>query len=169
MSKPIEVPPIEVPDAPYPAPYVHDRKVRFGHSDAARIAYTIRLFDYAMEAIEGWFEEVLGNSWYDLNTVHGVGSPFVHGDLDIQAPLRPGEGVAVTVLVEETGRSTVRFRVTGVRGDGVPSFAGAWVCSFIDTASMRSIPIPEPLAHRIAEYRRRCAEANSGAANNRTL
>ncbi|HYH19737.1 MAG TPA: acyl-CoA thioesterase [Azospirillum sp.] len=168
MSKPIEV-----PDAPYPAPYVHDRKVRFGHSDAARIAYTIRLFDYAMEAIEGWFEEVLGNGWYHLNTECHVGSPFVHGDLDIQAPLKPGDRVAVTVLVEETGRSTVRFRVSGVRGDGVPSFSGAWVCSFIDTGTMRSIPIPEPLARRIAEYRRRCAdataEATGGAANNRTL
>ncbi|HEY0834736.1 MAG TPA: acyl-CoA thioesterase [Azospirillum sp.] len=151
--------PVEVPDAPYPAPYVHRRKVRFGDSDAARIAYTIRLFDYAMEAIEGWFEEVLGNSWYHLNTECGIGSPFVHGDLDIQAPLKPGDGVAVTVLVEGTGRSTVSFRVEGRRGDGVASFGGAWVCSFVDTATMRSIPIPEPLAQRIEEYRRRCGVA----------
>lgn len=153
--------PIEVPSAPFPAPYVHRRKVRFGHTDAARIVYTVRLFDYAIEAIEGWFEEVLGNDWYRLNTDCDTGSPFVHAELDMKAPLIPGDSVSTTVLVTDTGRSTVRFRVLGVRGDGVggdgvPAFEGVWVCSFIDARTMRSIAIPAPLAERIAAYRHRC-------------
>ncbi|MGQ9370450.1 acyl-CoA thioesterase [Azospirillum sp. ST 5-10] len=147
---------IEVPEAPFPAPYVHRRKVRFGHTDAARIAYTVRLFDYAIEAIEGWFDEVLANGWYHLNTACNVGSPFVHAELDMTAPLVPGDTVETTVLVEDTGRSTVRFRVQGRRGDGVAAFAGVWVCSFVDTEAMRAIAIPEPLARRIADYRSRC-------------
>lgn len=158
MSKPIEPPAIEVPDTAFPAPYSHRRKVRFGHSDAARIAYTVRLFDFAIEAIEGWFEEVLGNSWYHLNTVCHVGNPFVHADLDMKAPLIPGDTLETTVLVAETGRSTVRFAVSGRRGDGVECFAGSWVVSFVDTDALRSIPIPEPFARRIADYRRLCDE-----------
>lgn len=100
----------------YPAPYVYRRRVRWGDSDAARIAYTVRFFDYAMEAIEGWFDDVLGSDWYISNTQHGLGSPFVHVEMDIQAPLRPREMVNVKVLVADTGRSTIRFRVEAHQG-----------------------------------------------------
>lgn len=147
---------IAVTDAPFPAPLIYRRAVRFGDTDAARIAYTIRLFDYAMEALESWFNQVLTNSWYDLNLIHGVGSPFVHAELDMRATLRPGDEVDVTVMVADTGRSTLRFELKGVRTDGVDAFAGVWICAFIDVATEKSIPIPPALATRITLYRERC-------------
>lgn len=150
--------PIEVPDTPFPAPYVQQRKVRFGHTDGARIAYTVRFFDYALEAIEGWFEEVLTVGWLPLNTVHGIGTPFVHVDMDIASPLTAGDTAVLTVLVREAGRSSLRFAVTASREDGTRVFAGDWVCVFTDAETLRPLPIPPPLAARIAAYRAACGE-----------
>ena len=42
------------------------------------------------------------------------------------------------------------------RGDGMPSFRGDWVCAFVDTASMRAIPVPGVLAERARAYCDRC-------------
>lgn len=151
MSRPIE--PLG-PD--FPAPYVQTRKVRFGHTDSARIAYTVRFFDYALEAIEGWFEEVLTIDWFRLNTIHEIGTPFVHVDMDIQAPLTVGDAAVLTVLVKEAGRTSLRFAVSAARDDGTPVFRGEWVCVFVDTATMRPIDIPPVLTRRINGYQARC-------------
>lgn len=137
-------------------PYVHERKIRFGHSDAAGIAYTVRFFDFAMEAIEGWFEQVAGTPWYVINTELGYGTPFVHIEMDIKAPLRPGDHLACRVLVKETGRSSIRFGVDGFDGDDNLVFVSQWVCVLADNRAMKSIPIPDDLAARIAQYRRCC-------------
>lgn len=78
----------------YPAPYVYRRRVRWGDSDAARIAYTVRFFDYAMEAIEGWFDDVLGSDWYISNTQHGLGLSIRScrdGHPGAAAPARDGQ------------------------------------------------------------------------------
>lgn len=86
------------------------------------------------------------------------GSPFVHVEMDIQAPLRPREMVNVKVLVADTGRSTIRFRVEAHKDDGTAVFKGLFVCSVVQTDPMRAIDMPDHYRRRIDEYRRRCAE-----------
>ena len=39
-------------------PFVHRRVPTWGETDGARIVYTVRFVDYAMDAIEAWFREV---------------------------------------------------------------------------------------------------------------
>lgn len=151
MSKPT--------DADYPAPYIHRRRVRWGDADPANIAYTVRFFDYAMEAIEGWFDDVLDSDWYIANTEHGMGSPFVHIEMDIRAPLRPREMVNVAVLVGDPGRSSIRFRVEARKDDDTLVFEGVFVCSVIKAGAMHAIEMPDHYRRRIDEYRRRCADA----------
>lgn len=154
-----------IPFDDYPAPLISHRKVRFGDSDSARIAYTVRLFDYSMEALEDWFETVLGLDWYRMNTEFMVGTPFVHAALDMSAPVKPGDVISVTVRVLERGNSSLRFQVTAVRQDGVAAFGGEWVCSLVDTTVMKSIPIPPQLAARIDEYQQRCGVTDEQAAS----
>ena len=66
-----------------PGLLVHRRRVLRGETDAARIAYTARFLDFAMEATEAWFRDRLGAGWYELNFDHGIGTPFVHASLDL--------------------------------------------------------------------------------------
>lgn len=151
---------LQEPDAEYAVPFVYRRRVRFADSDAAQIIYTVRLFDYAMEALEGWFDQVADHDWYHITTERGMGTPIVHVEMDMRATLRPGDVVDVAVLVTETGRSSIRFSVVGRRdADGVVAFESAWVCTVIDKKAMKPIPIPADFQHRIDLYRHRCDAA----------
>lgn len=138
------------------APFVHRRRIRFGEADTAKIVYTVRFFDYALDAIDAWYESIAGVTLYELNTQHDVSCPFVHAELDFQAPLRPGDDIATRVLVERMGRSSLTFRVEGARADRARCYSGRFVISFIAPSRMKSIPIPGAIADRIRAYRERC-------------
>ncbi len=144
------------------APFVYRRRLRFGEADPARIAYTPRLFDLSMEALEVWFREVGGFDWYDININHRRGTPFVRVEMDMRAPVTPERPLALEVRVVETGRSSIRFSVIGRREDDrVICFEGLWTCAVVDTDKAGAIPIPEPLASRIADYRAACDAADA--------
>jgi acyl-CoA thioesterase FadM len=38
-------------------PFIHRRRVKWGESDPARIAYTARFLDFAMDAIEAFLQD----------------------------------------------------------------------------------------------------------------
>lgn len=141
------------------APFVHRRRLRFGESDAASIVYTVRFFDYALDAIDAWYEAIAGVSLYDLNTKHGLSCPFVHTEMNFHAPLRPGDDLCVRVLIGRMGRSSLRFLVEGCLEDGSRRFSGQFTVSFIAPTQMKSVSIPGVIAERVALYQSRCAEA----------
>lgn len=138
------------------APFVHRRHIRFGEADTAKIVYTVRFFDYALDAIDAWYESIAGASLYELNTQHDISCPFVHAELDFHAPLRPGDDVATQVLVERMGRSSLTFRLEGARADGVRCYSGRFIISFIAPSRMKSVPVPSAIADRIRSYKDRC-------------
>ncbi|HXH03679.1 MAG TPA: thioesterase family protein [Candidatus Competibacteraceae bacterium] len=143
------------------APYVHPRVIKWGDTDAAHIAYTVRFFDFAMEAIEGWFRNVLGIDWYRLNMDLHMGTPFVQVNMDIMAPLTPRDELRMIVLVEKMGRSSLAFGIRGERTDGVSSFKARFVCSLVDNRAMKSIPIPPEFRARIEHYMEACAACSA--------
>lgn len=140
------------------APYVHQRSIRFGETDAATIVYTARFFEYALDAIDAWYVDVLTVSLYELNVDHKLSCPFVHASIDFKAALRPGDELAVTVLIKSLGRSSLSFRVLGTSGNGSLSFVGTFTLVFVDATTMRSIPIPEAIADRIRTYMETCEQ-----------
>ena len=72
-------------DASGPAVFEHEIRVGWGDCDPARIAYTGRLPVFALEAIDAWWEHVLGgDGWYQLELDRGFGTPFVHLSLDFR-------------------------------------------------------------------------------------
>ena len=125
-------------------PFSHRRRILWGETDAARIAYTARFLDFAMEATEAWFRERVGIGWYELNVDHGIGTPFVHVSLDFRSPVTPRDELSTTVLLSRLGGSSLRFAVAG-RADGGARlvYEGTLVCAFVDNAAMRPIPVPE--------------------------
>ena len=150
MSRPTEAP---------PAPFVHRRVINWGDTDAARIVYTGRFLDFALEAIEDWFRAVVGCGWYEMNMDLGIGTPFVKAGIDFKAPLTPRDGLRTTVLVERAGRASITFNVIGERDDGVRSFTGTLVCCVVAAGEMKPMEIPAPWRERIDHYTARCLEA----------
>jgi acyl-CoA thioesterase FadM len=129
---------------PFPrTPYVHRYQVAFSDTDAARIAFTGRFPNFALDAIEGWFRDRLGTDWYRLNMDAQVGTPFVHLSIDMRSPLTPRDVLLTTVWLAKAGRSSLEFRVIGqTAAEGRESFVGRFVCVFVAGDTGRPIPIP---------------------------
>jgi len=143
-------------------PLVHHRVINWRDTDAARIVYTVRFLDFAMEAIEEWFRVVIGLDWFDMNVDLGIGTPFVKTDIDFRAPLTPRDALRVTVLVERAGRSSISFNITGDRDDGVRSFEGRLVCCAVSNeGTMQAVEIPADWRSRIDGYIAGCAAAST--------
>jgi 4-hydroxybenzoyl-CoA thioesterase len=160
MSKPIEdtalIDQTAVPDLP--VPFIYRRRIRFGESDAARIAYTGQFPMWALEAVEEWCDIWGGADWYEINVHRGFGTPFVHISVDIEAPLRPKDVAEMKVFIPKVGRSSITWRVECFRPDGVRSFVSNMVCVTAATEEMKSIPIPPDFRARIDAYRAACGE-----------
>jgi YbgC/YbaW family acyl-CoA thioester hydrolase len=124
-------------------PFVHARRIRWGESDPARIVYTARYLDFAMDAIEAFFNDRLGASFYEFNVDHGCGTPFVHVELDFRSPLTPRETLETEVRLARLGGSSLTFAVTGRSGERL-CYEGRLVCAFVDTTGAQMKPIPVP-------------------------
>jgi acyl-CoA thioesterase FadM len=139
---------------PSAALFVHTRKIIWADSDPAGIVYTGRFPNFALEAIEAWAAARLGMDWFTMHQRLGGGTPFVHMDMDFRASLRPGDTLATTVALRKAGRSSLDFAIAGRLADGTLSFEGRFVCAFVDDATHRSRPLPEPfrdpVAHELA-------------------
>ena len=144
-------------------PYAQTRIPKWCETDGAQIVYTVRFVDYAMDAIEGWFRDVLKVDWFRMNTELDMGTPFVKIDMDIQSPLTPHHELEVRVLVERMGRSSLTFNVVGKRDDDQISFESRFVCSMVRKSTMRSISIPQELRRTIDDYISGCAQSSPPA------
>lgn len=128
-------------------PFVHVRRVRWGESDPARIAYTARFLDFAMDAIEAFFQDRLGAGFYEFVVDHGIGTPFVHVALDFRSPLTPRDTLATEVRLLRLGRSSLTFGVAGRAGPRL-AFEGRLVAAFVAADGPEMKPISVPPAFR---------------------
>ncbi|MFK7751046.1 MAG: acyl-CoA thioesterase [Sedimentitalea sp.] len=111
-------------------PFVHEMRVTWGDCDPARIAYTGRLPEFALQAINAWWEHHLdGDGWYQLELDRKVGTPFVHLSLDFRSPVTPRHRLMCHVWPTRLGNSSITFRVEAYQND-VLCFEGTFVCVF---------------------------------------
>jgi len=128
-------------------PFIHARRIRWGESDPARIVYTARYLDFAMDAIEAFFTDRLGASFYEFNMDHGIGTPFVHVELDFRSPMTPRDTSMTEVRLGRLGGSSLSFAVAGRVAERL-CYEGRLVCAFVDTTGPQMKPIPVPPAFR---------------------
>ena len=124
-------------------PFIHARRIRWGESDPARIVYTARFLDFAMDAIEAFFTDRLGASFYEFNMDHGLGTPFVHVELDFRSPLTPRDTLETEVRLARLGGSSLTFAVKGRVGERL-AYEGRLVCAFVDMTAHAMKPVPVP-------------------------
>ena len=126
-----------------PEPFTHEFRVGWGDCDPARIAYTANIPAWALQAIEAWWEHLLGGpGWYHVEFDLGWGTPFVHMDLDFRSPITPRHRLLCAVAPTRLGGSSIAFRVTGHQDDAL-CFEGQFVCVFIRAGSLEKRSVPE--------------------------
>ncbi len=90
------------------------RRVGFGDCDPAGIAFTGRLVDFAIDAIEQFWEHILdGRGWLRLQRELGVAMPFVRMESHFESPVHPSQKMQHIVIPVSVGDSSVALRVTG--------------------------------------------------------
>lgn len=157
MSKPTEF------DLVSRVPFVHRRRITWSDTDAARIVYTVRFFEFAMAGIEAWFREVWGRDWFRLHTDLDMGSPFVRVETDLLGPLVPGDILDVRVLVAKCGRSSLTFAVDGMKAeDGARVFSGRYTCAIVRMNPMRAVGIPPEQRAVVEDYMAACEALGEG-------
>ncbi|PZQ52157.1 MAG: acyl-CoA thioesterase [Rhodovulum sulfidophilum] len=123
--------------------FVWRRRVGFGDCDPARIAYTGRIPEFALEAIDAFWEDLLdGDHWFRQFDERGYATPFVHLEIDFSAPVTPRHPLLLAVEPTTVGNSSIAFMVTG-RQDGVVCFVTRTVSVFVAIADFKKIPVPE--------------------------
>lgn len=114
-----------------PQKHRHEINVTWADCDPAMIAYTGRIPNFALDAINGWWERHLGgDGWYQMELDRKIGTPFVHLSLDFVSPVTPRHQLVCEVWPVRLGETSIAFRVNGFQ-DGKLCFKGRFVCVFI--------------------------------------
>jgi 4-hydroxybenzoyl-CoA thioesterase len=137
-------------------PYTRQRRVVYGDCDVSGNIYAPRVFDYAVEVVGDWFDEILGVSWMDLVCKHGQGAPFVSVACEYLQPMVPGQMVCVTVRVTRLGGASIGFAVVGYDADGAPCFDAHLVACFITQNGFKAMRIPKAFRKVIEAYQVAC-------------
>jgi acyl-CoA thioesterase FadM len=117
-------------------PFVYRFRPRWAHCDPARMIYTPRFGDFCMEAIEAWFEARVGADWYRINLDWGIGTPFVHMEIDFRSPVTARDTLLIRVAVDRVGTSSIGFQVAAsAEAEGRLCFEGRSVCVSVPAAN----------------------------------
>ncbi len=140
-------------------PFIYPRTVSFGDCDASGVFFTPRALDYAVEAVEVWFEAVLGTSWGNLIRNRGLESRVITVDGEYRWPLAAGQVVQVRLAVEKVDQCSFLIAAVGDSGGqraAQPNFTFRLAVAFINMADGNQVPIPEHFMLPIQSYRKQC-------------
>ena len=129
------------------------RRVEFADTDLGGIVHFARFFVF-MESAEHELMRSLGTSVH-VTAEDGrvIGWPRVAARCDYLAPLRFGEVVEIVLRVARKGGRSMTYDAEFHAGGRLCARGrmSSVCCVLNDPAGLRPIPIPEPLASRLAE------------------
>ncbi len=123
--------------------FVHPIKVTWSDCDPAQIAYTGRIPNFALDAINAFWEHHQdGDGWFQMEVDRGYGTPFVHMSIDIGNSVTPRHMLLCEVTPTRLGNTSIEFEVTG-RQDDKTCFIGKFVSVFVTADDYKKRPPPE--------------------------
>jgi 4-hydroxybenzoyl-CoA thioesterase len=126
-------------------------RVRFGHSDPARIAYYPRFFEWFHDAFEAMFEQVLGIHYAQVLETHQVGYPAVQSACEWKRPARFGDDVMLEVFLSRLGARSATFEYR-VKRDGELLATASVKIAAMHMVEQTSAAIPEPVRQALLPY-----------------
>ena len=130
--------------------FTQEISVRWSDCDPANIVYTARIPYFALDAIDAWWEDTVGDDWFRLNMDKDIGIPFVHISVDFRKPVTPRYQLLCNVRLIKLGNSSVRFSVKGYQNDDL-CFEGEFVEVFVLAESHEKIGIPQEFKIRLEQ------------------
>jgi 4-hydroxybenzoyl-CoA thioesterase len=127
------------------AAYRHALRVAFDDVDHAGIVYYPRFFHYFHLAFEHWVHErfAAGGGYRGMLDLRRIGFPAVHAEADYKQPLRFGDRVTVTMVVERLGGKSASLAYGVEAEGGALHAAGRVVVVVTDLDSFRAVAMPE--------------------------
>lgn len=138
--------------------FVFPRRIGFGECDAARIYKTPRAIDIAVEALDAWFEAIVGVSWATLVKVHDLDLSFMCIACEYLRPVTAGQTVQVCVRVIKAEATAITFTATADIDDSQPCFRVTLVICFCSRTTSAPIPTPSEFSHAIEQYLLECTD-----------
>lgn len=126
--------------------------VRWGDCDPARIVYTPRILEYALEALEAFVDQVLGYSWANIIGDRGLSTPMVDAHIAFKKAMRPGDLVITKVRIDKISGSTITYGFAGENRDGETLYEATIVNVFVDDTRYKAVPIPDDIRQRATDY-----------------
>lgn len=139
-------------------PFSMKRIVNWGDCDPAGMIYTPRAIDYAIEAVEEWYREVVGISWMHLNFTMDTSLPTVRVECDFIRPPYPRTEIDMQVRVESLGKSSLTLLIDGLNDDGEPYFKVKLVTCFVSRSEFKPVDTPGDVRAPIAAYQAACGD-----------
>ncbi len=133
--------------------FSYRRRVAFGECDPARIYYTPRAVDYALEAVEAWFGSVLDVSFADLIDRRGLEISVMRVDCDFVRPLVAGQVFQARIRACGIEGENIRFLSVGEDDTGEPYFRVDLLMCFSERKTHTPVPIPPEHRERIEACR----------------
>lgn len=143
-------------DPVHPDIYTYQRTVRYSDCDASRNYFTPRVMDYAVEAVEGWFENVLGVSRTELISLREIDVDFVHAECEFSKTVTAGEAVKGWVKIVHVDNSKIMFNVSGNNDAGELCFLVNLTVRLVKHKRSESIQIPLEYRKLIENYQAHC-------------
>ncbi len=123
-------------------PRVCTRRMLINDIDAAGIAYTGRLVDIGLEALEEGLAAV-GMDFATMIREGHLGTPLVRVEADFKRPFRHGERVDVDLWCDEVGERSYTCRVELLPSGGTVVAASLrFTAAVIDMASFTPVAVP---------------------------
>lgn len=142
--------------------FTYTRTVAFGECDPARVLYTPRAVDYAVEAVESWYDEIVGVSWSDLVMSYGLEATFLSMECDYLRPMIADQVIRVRIMVvdtdHDTDSDTLTISALAERGPEDQVFQVRFEMCFTDHVNRAAVPIPDKFRERIRFYQLRCTD-----------
>lgn len=126
-------------------------RVRFGHSDPARIVYYPRFFEWFHDIFESMFEDVFGLHYAAVLGERRVGFPAVQVACEFRKPATFGQLVDLEVFLSRLSDRSATFEYR-VRRDGELLVSASVKVAAMDLDRQVSTSIPDDIRAAFAPY-----------------
>jgi len=138
--------------------FTYTRTIAFGECDSARVLYTPRAVDFAVEAVESWFDEIVGVSWSELVTVHRLEATILSMECDYLKPMTAGQTIRVQLRVVDGAAGLLTVSALAERGPRELVFRVRFEICLSSLADRAAVAIPAPFRESIRLYRLHCGD-----------
>lgn len=125
--------------------------IRFSHCDPAGIVFYPRYIELGVEAVEDWFSQGLGVSFWALHEEHRLGIPAVHLEVNFITPSRHGDRLDFLLSVARLGKSSLTLDIL-VECEGQTRFRERVVVVMVSLDTMRPVPISEDWREKMSAF-----------------